>query len=98
MYELEAELAQAQAMIDVLTTRISAIPEADRAHFDGELQPLRARWRDARWSYDEAKAKGGEVRRQYERQSRDALGEVQDGLLRLIGEMNRHYAGHPPPR
>jgi len=79
----------------VITTRLDALPAGARTGFD--LEPLRQRWRDARYQYDLAKQSGGEIRKQHEEQSRAALQEVQDGLLDIITRMNERFAGHPPP-
>jgi hypothetical protein len=96
--ELEAELAQAHAMLDVLATRLSAIPEGDRGNLANELASLRGRWGEARDQAENAKESGGDLRRQYEAASRAALGEVQDGLAQMIAGMNQRFAGHPPTR
>jgi hypothetical protein len=93
---LGAELAQARSMLDVIATRLSAIPAADRSGLEQKLAQLRRRWSDAQQSFDAGKASGGEVRAEDERKSRKALDEVQDGLLQLVSEMNTRFAGHPP--
>jgi hypothetical protein len=94
--ELEAELAQARSMLDIIETRLSAIPASERADFEPQLAPLRARWGEAQEEYLAAQAEGGECRREGEKRSRAALEQVQDGLLGLVAQMNERFAGHPP--
>jgi hypothetical protein len=93
---LSSELAQARAMLDVLATRLSAVPADQRADLEPELDRLNARWSEAQQSYDKAKATGGEERAAGEKKSREALEAVQDGLLQLVSEMNKRFVGHPP--
>jgi hypothetical protein len=92
---LDAELAQARSMLDVVATRLSALPQAERPELESKLGRLRQRWGDAQQALDAAKATGGERRSEHERDSRAALDEVQDGLLALVSEMNTRFAGHP---
>jgi hypothetical protein len=94
---LGSELAQAHAMLDILATRLSAIPASSRAEFEPQLAPLRRRWGEAQEAYQNAKESGGDSRRQFQQDSRAALDEVQDGLLQMITQMNQRFAGHPPP-
>ena len=49
----KAELAQARALLDVIATRLSALPANARAPFDAELERLRGRWEEAKESSDE---------------------------------------------
>ncbi len=90
---LGGELAQARAMLDIIARRLGAIPAAEHADLDPKLGALRARWNDADVAYEEAKNFVGEERRDRERDSRAALDEVQDGLLAMVMEMNRRFAG-----
>ncbi len=90
---LGGELAQARAMIDIIGTRLAAIPAAERADLDPKLGALRARWKDADVAYEEAKELFGDQRAHLERDSRAALDEVQNGLLATVMEMNRRFAG-----
>jgi hypothetical protein len=92
---LAGELAQARSMLDVIATRLTAVPADERADLEQELAGLRRRWGDAQQAYDVAKASGGELRAEDEKRSRAALEEVQDGLLQLVSEMNTRFAGHP---
>jgi hypothetical protein len=93
---LASELAQALAMLDFLSTRIGTLPASDRAGLEEELSRLRRRWGDAKEAYDVGQTTGGELRAEDEKNSRAALDEVQNGLLKLISEMNARYAGHAP--
>lgn len=90
---LGGELAQARAMIDIIDTRLATIPAALRADLDPKLGALRARWKDADGAYEQAKELVGHERAHRERDSRAALDEVQDGLLAMVMEMNRRFAG-----
>jgi hypothetical protein len=94
---LGSELAQAHAMLDIIATRLSAIPASSRAEFEPELAPLRRRWGEAQETYQKAKESGGESRREFQKESRAALDEVQDGLLQIVTRMNQRFAGHPSP-
>jgi hypothetical protein len=93
---LASELAQARSMLDVVATRLSAIPAGERADLDRELRQIRRRWDAAHEAYEAAKASTGGVRAAHEQASRAGLDEVQDGLLRFISQMNTRFAGHPP--
>jgi hypothetical protein len=93
---LGAELAQARAMLDVLATRLSAITPGERGDLGTQLSQLRDRFGEAQRSYDAAQATVGARRSEDEQHSRAVLDEVQDGLFRIVSEMNARFAGHPP--
>jgi hypothetical protein len=94
---LATQLAQARSMLDILGTRIGALPGGERAEFELELEKLRRRWGDAKQSYDASRAAfGGELGARDERNCRMALDDVENGVLALVSEMNTRYAGHPP--
>jgi hypothetical protein len=93
---LRSELATTRSMLDVVATRLSALPPGEREGFETELDRLRDRLDDAQDAFDTGKKIGRELRPEEEKLSRETLDEVQNGLLQLVSEMNARYGGHPP--